>query len=135
MQLRHRRAAGALAAAIVAAAVVPASAAAPSSPGADLDLVVVGGQVYQSIQTGTTTLVGGKSTFVRCRVVATGTIPPGAEYDGLMRVFDGGVELPGSPIYSTNGPIAVTGQPSIEIVGSLNFVFLPPENASLSLVF
>ncbi|HKX45160.1 MAG TPA: hypothetical protein VJP77_00450, partial [Planctomycetota bacterium] len=121
-----------------AAAAVPASAAsAPSAPpgGNDLDLVVVGGQVYQSIQTGTTTLVAGKSTFVRCRVVAQGTIPPGAEYDGRMRVFDGGVELPESPIYSTNGPIPVTPLPTLEIDGSLNFVFLPPDTSNLSFIF
>ncbi len=117
----------------LATAVVPCPRA--EAGGTDLDLVhVVDPLVIQTIQTGSTPLVAGKSTVVRAPVGFSGTLPPGTAVDGLMRIFIGGIEAPGSPIYSDNGPIPVplALNPNNEN-DSLNFIFLPPQTSNVVL--
>jgi hypothetical protein len=119
---------------LAAAALAPQALAAPQ--GTDLDLTIFGTQVIQAVQNGSTLLVAGKSTLVRVPVSATGTVPPGAVVDGLLRIFVGGVEQPNSPIYSVNGPLPV-GVPlnPLDLNASLNFVFLPPQADDVELRF
>ena len=75
------------------------------------------------------TLTAGKSAFVRTQIQFTGTLPANTVVDGLMRVFVDGVEIPESPIYSFNGPIAPPDEPQLlNQNDTLNFVFLPPES-------
>jgi hypothetical protein len=100
-----------------------------------LDLIAIDMQASQAIQTGSTTLSAGRSTLVRVVVRALGTIPPGALYDGRLRVYAGGVEIPGSPFYSANGPL--TPSPTVnpnDLESTLNFVFLPPEGNDVELL-
>lgn len=108
-----------------------ASAAAPAGDG--LDLQVLGALPIQTIQTGTIPLVAGKSTIVRVPVASNGDLSGGGEFDGVLRIFVGGVETPESPIYSTNGPLAVGTSPAqLELDSSLNFVFIAPEGADVT---
>ncbi|MHC4262949.1 MAG: hypothetical protein ACYSWX_10540 [Planctomycetota bacterium] len=101
----------------------------------DLDLQAPAIVINQSIQTGTTLLVGGKTTVVRVPVQGLGTIPAGAQVDGLLRVFVGGVEVPESPLYSINGPIDVTATPSPGNENdSLNFTLVAPESTDVEFV-
>jgi hypothetical protein len=125
-----------LSSAIPTLAVLAARPAPASAGGGDPDLGVLGHLVVQTIQTGGTGLVGGKSTFARVAVSVSGTLPPGAVVDGLMRVYVGGVEAPFSPVFSDNGPIAppVAATPDDENA-SLNFIFLPPVASDVVLEF
>jgi hypothetical protein len=91
--------------------------------------------IVQSVQTGTTALVGGKSTFVRAPLSATGHVPPTALLDGLMRVFVNGIEAPYSPVYSDNGPIVAQAYDPENESSSLNFIFLPPISNNVELRF
>ncbi|MEM7307642.1 MAG: hypothetical protein AAF682_13270 [Planctomycetota bacterium] len=111
-------------------------AAAPLAQGeGGLDLVPVTVIPNQAIQTGNTLLVAGRSTFVRVPVRGLGTIGKGVVYDGVMRVYDNGLEVPGSPFYSMNGPLVPVPQPDPnELDGTLNFVFVPPESDAVEMV-
>ncbi len=93
------------------------------------DYTVVGIEVNQTIQLGTTPLIGNRSTMVRTQIAATGTP---AKVDGLLRIFDGGVETANSPVFSDNGPFNV---PAVQAQGSLantlNFTFIPPTSSNV----
>lgn len=100
---------------------------APAVAAGDLDLSVADIEVNQALQTGSTTLVGGRSTFVRATIQVDGSVADVPGVDGLMRVFVGGVEAPGSPYFSNNGPIKAKLSPNhANGADTLNFVFLPP---------
>jgi hypothetical protein len=108
-----------------------ASAATPLGDG--LDLEVIAAVPIQTIQTGTIPLVAGKSTIVRVPVASNGDTSGGGEFDGLLRIFVGGVETPESPIYSTNGPLPVgTGPALLDLESTLNFVFIAPEGSDVT---
>ena len=111
----------------------PAAAATfPTLPGGDLDLSILGSQVIQTVQTGSTPLVVGKSTMIRVGVGATGTIPGGATVDGVLRVFVDGSEASWSPVYSANGPVDVLATPSLlNADDTLNFVFIAPDSSDV----
>lgn len=97
-----------------------------------VDLKVDAITVVQSVQLGSTTLVGGRSTMVRARigVVGSATAVPGV--DARLRVFVDNVELPSSPIYSCNGPITAPLSPSLtNIDHTVNFVVVLPEAAKV----
>jgi hypothetical protein len=115
-------------------AVLVAAALAFGASGAaqTLDLVPTGFHVTQSIQGGSTRLVGGKSTTVRVKVNGLGTIPAGVKYDGVLRVYVDGVELAGSPLYSDNGPLKPVPVADLALLdGTLNFSFVPPTASNL----
>lgn len=110
-----------------------ATLANPAGGGGDLDLSAPVVLVVQTIQTGSTPLVAGKSTMLRVPVVSTGTAPPGTSVDAFVRVFVDGQEWAGSPLYSDNGPIApLNGVNPENLDASLNFVLLPPESDDVS---
>ncbi|MDF1799754.1 MAG: hypothetical protein P1V81_11305 [Planctomycetota bacterium] len=114
------------------APVVLLAAGAASAQTLDLSLNQV--HVTQTIQTGTTTLVAGKSTMVRVPVFTNQALAPGETVDGVLRIFDNGVELPGSPIYSTNGPLALPLTPSpLNLDDTLNFIFIAPSSSNITL--
>jgi len=115
-------------AALSAALLAGADASAQS-----LDLGPTDFHVTQSIQSGFTPLTGGKSTMVRVKVRALGTIPPGTVYDGVLHMYDNGVEVPGSPFYSDNGPLTPTPIPDLTVIdGTLNFIVLPPQSSNVT---
>lgn len=106
----------------------------PAASGQVFDSFVAKIEVNQAIQTGSTPLVAGRTTFVRA--VVRLQFPPFAPIpiDGLMRVFVDGVEQPGSPIYSDNGPFPdMPGTGPENENATLNFVFLPPQSSSVVL--
>jgi len=122
----------ALAAALLAAA-PPSAAASPPSP-ADPDFIAIGLEVNQSIQAGTTPLVGGRATFVRTSVGVTNPPATTAMIDGLLRVYVNGIEAPGSPYFSDNGPFPASGHASAASEnGTLNFIFLAPTASNVTL--
>ncbi|MGQ0552716.1 MAG: hypothetical protein ACT4PU_05805 [Planctomycetota bacterium] len=114
------------------AAVAVLAALTPSSAQSDFRVIKI--EVNQSIQTGSTPLVAGRATFVRASIrISPPPIVP-VPLDGVLRVFVGGIEQPGSPIFSDNGPFPamVPSNPASEN-GTLNFVFLPPQANNVTL--
>lgn len=99
---------------------------------AQYDVSIAGTIVLQTVQSGTTALTAGKSTIIRAGLNSTGTLPSGQGIDGIMRVFVGGVEIAGSPIYSSNGPLIppATANPA-NLDDSLNFYFIPPTSTNV----
>jgi hypothetical protein len=108
--------------------------AAPAAPAGDVvDFLVMEVEVNQQIQTGSTSLVAGRPTFVRAMIRVAGGAGETVPVDGLLRVFVDGVESAGSPVWSDNGPFpASVPNPAVED-GTLNFVFLPPASADVVL--
>ncbi len=100
---------------------------ASSVSSAQYDVSISGTIVLQTVQSGSTALIAGKSTIVRAGLASTGTLPAGQSVDAIMRVFIGGVEIPESPIYSANGPLVppALGSP-LNLDDGLNFYYLPP---------
>ena len=102
---------------------------AASAQGGAPDLSVLAIHVNQGVQqyNNSTPLVAERATVVRVAVDVAGSLPPGTQVDGLMRVFAGGVEIPGSPIFSDNGPFEPPPAPSPnQLDATLNFSFRPP---------
>lgn len=92
--------------------------------GGDPDFTVASIEINQALEHNSAPLVAGRSTMVRAVIHHTGAAVP---VDGVMRVFQGGVELGFSPLYSDNGPILPTNTPDLELEDdSLNFIFIPP---------
>ena len=89
----------------------------------------------QTIQTGATPLVAGKSTMVRVPVNLSEALGAGEQVDGILRLFDSsGAELPFSPVYSANGPLALPLAPiPNNLDDTLNFVFVAPELTGVTL--
>ena len=86
------------------AVLTTAIAASASAQGGSLDLSASSLTANQAVNTAATPLIAGRSTFVRTGVQALGAIPPGASFDGLMRVYVNGAELAGSPFFSEGLP-------------------------------
>lgn len=124
-----RRTVGALA---LAALLAPTATATPALGGGNLDFSAFEPRVIQTIPG--VTLVGGKSTFVRAAFTTTGTVPPGTQVDGILRVFVDGVEAPYSPVFSDNGPIEPpTSISALNENDTLNFIFLAPTSNDVEL--
>ena len=105
---------------------------APSARAGGVDITVGSIEVNQAIQTGSTPLVGGRATFVRVAPQTAGSIPFGSLVDGLLRVYIGGEEIPGSPIYSDNGPIPLKSTVNKVLENdTLNFVLLAPQSTGV----
>ena len=94
-----------------------------------LDMSVNQVHVTQAIQTGSTQLVAGKSTMARVPVFLNEALGAGEVVDGILRLYDAtGAELPDSPIYSTNGPLALPTSPApANLDDTLNFIFIAPD--------
>ena len=99
-----------------------------------LDFSVPAVEVNQAIQTGTTPLVSGRATMVRATVRLVNPPVEPVMVDGLMRVYVDGVEIPGSPVFSDNGPIvAVPPNPANEDA-TLNFIVLGPDSSNVEMI-
>jgi hypothetical protein len=108
-----------------------AFAALSSTASAQVDYSVNSIEVNQAIQLGNTPLVGGKPTMVRATIDVVGVT---ADADGIMRVYDGGVEVANSPVYSDNGPFPAPLVPSNgDPDGTLNFTFIPPTSGNVTI--
>jgi hypothetical protein len=119
-------------------AVLPlTTAAAFSSAAAAVDLSVSAVEITQSLQTstGTIALIAKNATMVRVKVSLNGqaSVQPGV--DAVLRIYSNGIEIVGSPVYSTNGPISAPVAPnSANVNDTLNFLCLPPQSADVDFV-
>jgi len=121
----------------MAAATVASAASAvcvPASPSLAFDLSVASIEVTQGLQSaaGDLPLVARNATLVRAKISLNGHPDAVPGVDGVLRIYAGGVEIAGSPVYSSNGPIVAPVAPSSDNAGdTLNFICLPPEGADI----
>lgn len=107
-------------------ALVPALLLAPTAAAVDLTVAAI--EVNQAINLGNTTLVARNATVVRVRVGVAGSTVAVPGVDAELRIFSNGVEIPGSPFFSTNGPIAAPLSPqSSNLNHTVNFLVVPPQ--------
>lgn len=114
-------------------AIIAASAVLTTATHA-VDLSVSAIEITQGFQTstGTTTLIARNATVVRVKVSLNGQTTAQAGVDAILRIYANGVEIPSSPVYSTNGPITAPVAPSsANINDTLNFVCLPPQSTDV----
>lgn len=112
----------------------PLAAALPAHA---LDLTISGVEVTQGFQTAsnTNTLVARNATVVRVRVSLNGQTTAQAGVDAVLRIYANGVEIPSSPVYSTNGPILAPVTPSTaNIDHTINFLCVPPQSTDVDFV-
>ena len=96
------------------------------------DFRVAAVEINQALPNGAIQVISDRATIVRTTVrMLNGPATP-VFVDGLMRVYDGGVEIQGSPFFSDNGPIEVI-QPAnyLNIDHTLNFTFVMPSSSDL----
>lgn len=101
------------------------------------DLSVAGIEITQGWQdtSNATTLVARNATAVRVRIAVTGQTTAQANVDAVLRIYSNGVEIAGSPVYSTNGPITAPITPNTaNINDTLNFICLPPQSNDVDFV-
>ncbi len=104
-----------------------ACAAAGSTAHAQVDLALSGMYFNQGNNFTTTTLAGQCPTMVRARLF-TGSTAPVAGVDAILRVYQNGEEIEGSPFFSVNGPIAAPVSPNLATLDhTLNFIVVPPQ--------
>jgi hypothetical protein len=102
-----------------------------------VDVSVSAIEITQGFQaaTGATPLIARNATMVRVRVSLNGqtTAQPGV--DAMLRIYSNGVEIAGSPVYSSNGPINAPVAPnSANLNDTLNFICLPPQSNDVDFV-
>lgn len=100
-----------------------------------VDLTVSAIEVDQAINTGSLTLVAKNATVVRVKVGITGSAAAVPNVDAELRVFSNGVEIPGSPFFSSNGPITAPLSPnSTNENDTINFFCVPPQSTDVDFV-
>jgi hypothetical protein len=101
-----------------------------------VDLTVNAIEVNQAINNNNSlTLVARNATIVRVRVGVAGSTQAVPNVDAELRVFANGVEIPGSPFFSSNGPITAPVSPSSANENdTLNFFCVPPQSADVDFV-
>lgn len=78
-------------------------------------------------------LVARNATLVRVTVGVNGSARPQGNVDAVLRIYSNGVEIPESPVYSTNGPITAPLAPSSANQNdTINFLCLPPEGPAIT---
>jgi len=99
-----------------------------------VDLSVASIEVTQGLQSaaGDLPLVARNATLVRAKISLNGQPSAQANVDAVLRIYAGGAEIPGSPVYSSNGPILAPVAPSSDNANdTVNFICLPPEGADI----
>ncbi|MFO0874288.1 MAG: hypothetical protein U0575_09990 [Phycisphaerales bacterium] len=97
-----------------------------------VDLTVSSITVIQSVQYGSTALVGNRATMVRAKIGVTGTSAPVPNVDAILRVYVDGVEQAGSPACSLNGPLSAPTAPNlVNLDDTINFWVIVPESADV----
>ena len=107
----------------------------PASVVMAVDLSVASIEITQGLQTATggLPLIARNATMVRVKIALVGPAQPGV--DALLRIYSNGIEIPESPVYSSNGPITAPVVPlSNNIDDTINFLCLPPEGADIDFV-
>ncbi|MEY3142437.1 MAG: hypothetical protein RLY21_930 [Planctomycetota bacterium] len=106
-------------------------------PALAVDLSVSAIEVTQGYQTSTNSnaLVARNATVVRARISLNGqtTAQPGV--DAVLRIYSNGIEIPSSPVYSTNGPITAPVTPNTATIDhTINFLCVPPQSTDIDFV-
>jgi hypothetical protein len=100
-----------------------------------VDLTVNAVEVNQTINTGTLTLVAKNATVVRVRIGVTGSAAAVPNVDAELRVFSNGVEIPGSPFFSSNGPFTAPLSANVANENdTLNFFCVPPQSGDVDFI-
>jgi hypothetical protein len=108
---------------------------AASGPALAVDLKVDGITVVQSVQLGSTALVGGRSAMVRAEIGVLGAPGSVAGVDARLTVLVDGVEVDGSPFYSVNGPILAPLSPNLATLDhTVNFQVVIPQSADVDFI-
>lgn len=113
------------------------SGLAPAAVAQAVDLSVASFEITQGLQSaaGDIPLIARNATLVRVKVSLNGATAPVAGVDALLRIYANGIEIPESPVYSSNGPILAPVAPSSDNAGdTINFHCLPPEGADIDFV-
>ncbi|HMN97603.1 MAG TPA: CARDB domain-containing protein [Phycisphaerales bacterium] len=88
--------------------------------------------MIQTIQTGSTALVGGRTAMIRARIAVSGSAAAVPGVDALLRVFVNGQEQEGSPTFSINGPITAPLSPQLtNLDHTINFLALVPVSGNV----
>ena len=109
----------------------------PAMSSLAVDLSVAAIEVTQGLQSaaGDLPLVARNATLVRVTVSLNGGNAAVAGVDAVLRIYANGIEIPESPVYSSNGPIAAPVAPtSANANDTINFHCLPPEGADIDFV-
>jgi hypothetical protein len=99
-----------------------------------VDVSVSAIEITQGFQAaaGTTPLIARNATAVRVRISLNGQTTAQAGVDAVLRIYANGVEIPSSPVYSSNGPITAPVTPnSANINDTLNFICFPPQSTDV----
>ncbi len=102
-----------------------------------VDLSIASVEITQGVQSaaGDLPLVARNATIVRVKVSLNGQLESEPDVDALLRIYSNGIEIPESPVYSTNGPILAVAAPSSDIAGqTIDFHCVPPEGTDLDFV-
>ncbi|MFO0874548.1 MAG: CARDB domain-containing protein [Phycisphaerales bacterium] len=114
------------------AALALGAVAALAAPALAVDLTVSSITVIQSVQLGSTTLVGGRTAMVRAKIGVTGSTTAIPNVDARLRIFVNGIEQAGSPTYSANGPISAPVSPNLaNLNDTVNFIALLPQSGDV----
>lgn len=109
----------------------------PAMSSSAVDLSVASIEVTQGLQSaaGDLPLVARNATLVRVTVSLNGGTSAVTGVDAVLRIYANGVEIPESPVYSSNGPITAPLVPSSANANdTVNFHCLPPEGADIDFV-
>ncbi|MBL9121765.1 MAG: hypothetical protein JNL80_17810 [Phycisphaerae bacterium] len=100
-----------------------------------VDLTVSSVEVNQAINSGSMTLVAKNATVVRVKVGVAGSAAAVPNVDAELRIYANGVEIPGSPFFSSNGPITAPLAPNLANENdTLNFLCVPPQSGDVDFV-
>jgi hypothetical protein len=100
-----------------------------------VDLTVASVELTQAVWFSSSKLIGGNPVTARVKVWVAGSAEPVANVDARMRVYANGVEIPGSPFFSTNGPFTAPLAPQMSsLEQTLNFSFIPPVSNDVDVV-
>ena len=110
---------------------------APAVAAHAVDLSVAAVEITQGLQSaaGDIPLIARNATLVRVKVSLNGALDPEPGVDAVLRIYANGIEIPESPVYSSNGPITAPLAPSADNAqDTINFHCLPPEGADIDFV-
>ena len=110
---------------------------APAVAAHAVDLSVASVEITQGLQSaaGDIPLIARNATLVRVKVSLNGALDPEPGVDAVLRIYANGIEIPESPVYSSNGPITAPLAPSADNAqDTINFHCLPPEGADIDFV-
>lgn len=119
----------------LACAVLTAGCCISSAHAVDVSIAAIEITQGSQVAANSTALVALNPTAIRVKVALNGQTTPQSGVDAIVRVYSNGIEIAGSPLYSTNGPITAPVAPnSANVNDTLNFYFIPPQSVNVDFV-